>query len=130
MAPLSKARSRRLGRLHRRRTREREGLVLVEGPRAVREARGALADPASPLALAAGPGRAPWYVVAPRLAEVDPRQERIVQMRFFAGLTQEEIADVLDISLSTVKREWRTARLFLLREIYRVFELGFELLQP
>lgn len=52
-----------------------------------------------------------------RLAEVDDRQARIVQMRFFAGLTQEEIADVLDISLSTVKREWRTARLFLLREI-------------
>jgi RNA polymerase sigma factor (TIGR02999 family) len=53
------------------------------------------------------------------LAEVDPRQSRIVELRFFAGLTNDEIAEVLDVSPTTVKREWRTAKLWLLREIKR-----------
>jgi len=53
------------------------------------------------------------------LAEIDPRQSRIVELRFFAGLTHEEIADVLSVSVSTVKREWRTARLWLYRECRR-----------
>lgn len=52
-----------------------------------------------------------------RLAEIDPRQARIVEMRFFAGLSHEEIAKVLGISLSTVKREWKTAKLWLYREL-------------
>jgi RNA polymerase sigma factor (TIGR02999 family) len=52
-----------------------------------------------------------------RLAEIDPRQGQIVAMRFFTGLTAEEIADVLKISVTTVKREWRTARLWLFREL-------------
>lgn len=43
----------------------------------------------------------------------DPRQARIVQMRFFGGLTHEEIADVEGVSPTTVKREWRTAKVFL-----------------
>lgn len=53
------------------------------------------------------------------LAGIDPRQSRIVELRFFAGLTHEEIADVLHVSVSTVKREWRTARLWLYRECRR-----------
>lgn len=52
-----------------------------------------------------------------RLAEVDPRQGHIVEMRFFMGLSHEEIADVLKISVTTVKREWKTARLWLYREL-------------
>ena len=52
-----------------------------------------------------------------RLAEVDPRQGRIVEMRFFMGLSHEEIADVLKISVTTVKREWKTAKLWLYREL-------------
>ncbi|RPH53921.1 sigma-70 family RNA polymerase sigma factor [bacterium] len=52
-----------------------------------------------------------------RLAEIDPRQAKIVEMRFFMGLSHEEIADVLAISVSTVKREWRTAQLWLYREL-------------
>jgi RNA polymerase sigma factor (TIGR02999 family) len=52
-----------------------------------------------------------------RLAEVDPRQGRIVEMRFFIGLSHEEIAKVLEISVTTVKREWKTARLWLYREL-------------
>jgi RNA polymerase sigma factor (TIGR02999 family) len=52
-----------------------------------------------------------------RLAEIDPRQGRIVEMRFFMGLSSEEIAEILGISVTTVKREWRTARLWLHREL-------------
>lgn len=55
--------------------------------------------------------------VLSRLAEIDPRQGRIVEMRFFMGLSHEEIAEVLEISVTTVKREWRTARLWLFREL-------------
>ncbi len=53
------------------------------------------------------------------LAEIDPRQSRIVELRFFGGLTIEETAAMLDVSPMTVKREWRTARLWLLRELSR-----------
>src|SRR5580704_16805624 len=45
-----------------------------------------------------------------KLARLDPRQSRIVELRFFGGLTEEEIAGVLDVSPITVKREWRMAR--------------------
>ncbi|HET9209749.1 MAG TPA: sigma-70 family RNA polymerase sigma factor [Thermoanaerobaculia bacterium] len=54
-----------------------------------------------------------------RLAEIDPRQGRIVELRFFMGLSNEQIAELLDISVTTVKREWRTARLWLFRELSR-----------
>ncbi len=52
-----------------------------------------------------------------RLAEVDPRQERVVVLRVFAGLTNEEIAEVLGVTSRTVKRDWRTARLWLHKEL-------------
>lgn len=45
------------------------------------------------------------------------RQARIVEMRYFAGLSLEEIAAALDISLATVKRDWTVARLFLRRAL-------------
>ena len=51
------------------------------------------------------------------LEQLDPRQARIVELRFFAGLTVEETAEVVAISTATVKREWRTARAWLKREI-------------
>jgi len=47
------------------------------------------------------------------LAELDPRQAEIVEMRYFAGLKVEEIAEVLEISPATVKREWSTAKMWL-----------------
>jgi RNA polymerase sigma-70 factor, ECF subfamily len=47
------------------------------------------------------------------LAEVDPRKEQIVQLRYFGGLSVEETAAVLDISEKTVKREWAMARAWL-----------------
>jgi RNA polymerase sigma-70 factor, ECF subfamily len=52
-----------------------------------------------------------------RLARLDPDQVRIVELRFFAGLTVEETAHVLGRSARTVKREWQLARAWLLREL-------------
>lgn len=52
-----------------------------------------------------------------RLSEFDERKAKIVEMRFFAGLTDEEIAEVLDVSARTVARDWRNARLWLFREL-------------
>lgn len=51
------------------------------------------------------------------LAAIDPRQGRIVELRFFMGLTFEQIAEVLGVSLSTVNREWKSARMWLLRAL-------------
>jgi RNA polymerase sigma-70 factor (ECF subfamily) len=52
-----------------------------------------------------------------RLAEFDPRQAKILEMHFFAGLTFEEIAQQLDVSTRTVKRDWTMARAWLRREL-------------
>lgn len=53
-----------------------------------------------------------------RLGERDPDQQRIVELRFFAGLTVEETAHVLGRSPRTVKREWQLAKAWLFRELY------------
>lgn len=53
------------------------------------------------------------------LAKADPQQSRIVELRYFAGLTIEETADVMEISPATVKRDWTTAKAFLKREMLR-----------
>jgi RNA polymerase sigma factor (TIGR02999 family) len=66
------------------------------------------ADPVDVLAL---------HTALDTLGELDKRQAEIVEMRFFAGLTVEEIAEVLDISPATVKREWATAKLWLRRQM-------------
>lgn len=52
-----------------------------------------------------------------RLAELDPRQARIVELRYFAGLTIEQTAETIDISPATVKREWTMAKAWLMREL-------------
>jgi RNA polymerase sigma factor (TIGR02999 family) len=52
-----------------------------------------------------------------RLAAMDERQGKIVEMRYFAGLGVEEVAEALEISPATVKREWATARAWLKREL-------------
>ena len=52
-----------------------------------------------------------------RLAKLDPTQARIVELRYFSGLTIEETASVLGISDSTVKREWRVAKAWLRHEL-------------
>ena len=52
-----------------------------------------------------------------RLARLDERQARIVELRFFGGLTVEAVAHVLDVSKTTVESEWRMARAWLRREL-------------
>jgi len=54
-----------------------------------------------------------------QLAQRDPQQSRIVELRFFAGLTVEESAAVLGISAATVKRDWSMARAWLSRQMKR-----------
>ena len=52
-----------------------------------------------------------------RLAEFDPRQAQLVELRFFGGLSNEEAASVLGVSVRTVKRDWNLAKAWLLREL-------------
>jgi RNA polymerase sigma-70 factor, ECF subfamily len=52
-----------------------------------------------------------------RLAELDPEQARLVELRFFGGLTIEETAEAMAISPATVKRHWTVARAWLAREL-------------
>jgi RNA polymerase sigma factor (TIGR02999 family) len=52
-----------------------------------------------------------------RLEAMDARQSRVVELRYFGGLTIEETAQVLDVSVVTVKRDWTTARAWLYREV-------------
>ena len=52
------------------------------------------------------------------LGRLDERQRRVVEMRFFAGMTEEEIAEVLGLSVRTVQREWVKARAWLYAELY------------
>ena len=51
------------------------------------------------------------------LAELDPRKSKVVELRFFAGLTEEETAEVLKVSPDTVLRDWKMAKLWLAREL-------------
>jgi RNA polymerase sigma-70 factor, ECF subfamily len=53
-----------------------------------------------------------------RLQNVDGRQCQVVEMRFFAGMSEDEIAKVLGVSARTVNREWRMARAWLYKEVY------------
>jgi RNA polymerase sigma factor (TIGR02999 family) len=53
------------------------------------------------------------------LARLDPQKCRIVELRFFGGLTMEETAEVLGLSLRTVEREWRLAKAWLHSQVHR-----------
>jgi len=52
-----------------------------------------------------------------RLSEIDARKDQIVELRFFSGLTEEETAEVLNISPETVRRDWRFAKAWLRNEL-------------
>jgi RNA polymerase sigma-70 factor, ECF subfamily len=52
-----------------------------------------------------------------RLAQLDPKQAHLVELRFFGGLSVEETAETLEVSTATVKRSWSSARAFLRREL-------------
>ncbi len=79
---------------------EREHSTFAESPD--------LSSPESLLALERALGR---------LETVSHRQSRTVELRYFVGLNNREIAEVLDISVATVKREWTAARVWLYREL-------------
>jgi RNA polymerase sigma factor (TIGR02999 family) len=53
------------------------------------------------------------------LAVIDERKSRVVELRFFAGLSAEETAEVLQVSVKTVLRDWQTAKVWLTRELTR-----------
>jgi RNA polymerase sigma factor (TIGR02999 family) len=53
------------------------------------------------------------------LASVDPRKGQVVELRYFGGLSLEETAEVLGISMMTVRRDWRAAKAWLFRELNR-----------
>ncbi len=62
-----------------------------------------------------------WIVVdqaLENLAALDRRKARVVELRFFAGLTAEEAAEVLSVSVETVNRDWRFSKTWLRRQIY------------
>ena len=52
-----------------------------------------------------------------KLATIDQRKVRVIELRFFAGLTVEEAAQVLNVSPDTIARDWRMAQTWLLREL-------------
>jgi RNA polymerase sigma factor (TIGR02999 family) len=97
--------------------------ILVDFARARRREKrggGGTPVPLDDIAVAS-PQKAPYVVALDdaliRLAEVDPRKSEVVELRFFGGLSVEETADVLKLSRATVMRDWKVARLWLLREI-------------
>lgn len=59
------------------------------------------------------------------LATADPMQAQIVELRFFGGLTLEEVASNLGVSLSTVNRQWRVARAWLYQRVEELWESSF-----
>ncbi len=106
--------------------------VLVDHARARRAAKrgagsevrsldtAALADPQCQAALAVADDTIDLVALDEalrHLERLDPQQARVVEMRFFAGMSVEDTADSLHLSPSTVKREWATARAWLLREL-------------
>jgi len=52
--------------------------------------------------------------VLAKLEKADPRAARVVELRFFGGLSEDEVAEVLGVSAITVKRDWRAARAWLI----------------
>jgi RNA polymerase sigma-70 factor (ECF subfamily) len=54
-----------------------------------------------------------------RLESIDPRVSRVVELRFLAGLTEKEAAEVLGVSVATLKRDWTFGRAWLLKQLSR-----------
>ena len=97
--------------------------ILVDHARGRRAAKrgGGLHEVTLSRALIVSEERAPALVALDealsRLASIDPQQARVVELRFFGGLTVEETAQALSISPATAKREWSMAKAWLAREI-------------
>ena len=63
------------------------------------------------------PGIVPLDEALKKLEEVDPRMSQVVELRFFGGLSVQETAEVIKVSPETVMRDWKTAKVWLLREL-------------
>jgi RNA polymerase sigma factor (TIGR02999 family) len=86
-----------------------------ESPLSIREPAGEAAlSAASPFPL---PELLAIHQSLERLEEMDPELARPVELRFFAGLTEEEVAELRGVSSRTVRRDWQAARAFLLRQL-------------
>ncbi|HXY50329.1 MAG TPA: sigma-70 family RNA polymerase sigma factor [Terriglobales bacterium] len=72
---------------------------------------------AATLSLETGPEILAVDEALKRLEAVDPRKSKVVELRFFGGLTVEETAQVLQVSVETVMRDWRLSKAWLLREL-------------
>lgn len=98
--------------------------VLIDAARS-RRGRESIGDGEAALQLAIGPAPADVVEVLDlqaaleRLAARDPELEQVVELRFFAGLTLEETAEVLDRSTTSVHRAWQLARAILIRDLRR-----------
>lgn len=98
--------------------------VLVDAARS-RRGRKLVGDDDAALQLAIGPRAGDvvevldLHAALERLAARDPELERVVELRFFAGLTLEETAEVLDRSTTSVHRAWQLARAILIRDLRR-----------
>jgi len=68
-------------------------------------------------AIAAGASSPARAEMPAALSAADARKGRVVELRFFGGLSVEETAEVLHVSTDTIKRDWRLAKLWLLREL-------------
>ena len=64
-----------------------------------------------------GPGLVALDDALKSLAIIDERKSRVVEMRFFGGLSVEEVAEVLNVSPKTVKRDWQMAKVWLFRQM-------------
>lgn len=99
--------------------------ILVDHIRATRAQKRGSGFAALSLDEAIGvPEKRNWEILAlddalKTLAKVDPQQARIVELRFFAGLSIDETASVVGVSPATVKRDWVTAKAWLFRELSR-----------
>ena len=97
--------------------------ILVDHARGLAAARRGGPQSRLPIELAAdvtvdeGEGLLDLHLALERLAELSERQARIVELRFFGGLSVAESAEVLDLSVPTVVRDWRFARAWLRREL-------------
>lgn len=97
--------------------------ILVDHARSRRAAKRGGSDIKLPLedAMIASEGREVDLVALDealeRLAAIDPQQSRVVELRFFSGMSVEETAEVLGVSTRTVKRDWNVAKAWLRREI-------------
>ena len=60
-------------------------------------------------------------VLLAKLETADPRAARVVELRFFGGLTEDEVAEVLSVSVITVKRDWKVARAWLMSRLQSSF---------